>query len=286
MKNNQHLFAAGTLFLVFTLTSCSDAKNGSSLSSTEAPLPPAEPMYGLDFPGSAAVATTMRFRFINPLQIYPATYIWRVYPRQQAGYYTAFFWGNDDGKGNFDTFIWTSEHKADTYYGAHPYPNPPRSGTIHDWEISVEQDDFVNGTVVYNRWYTQALRVWSDASGKHHEFYWDLPHTDSSHRVVRTASPKWNNVYPPVPTLTWGDAPWNPGNEVWNGILRGIQVYASNLSVSEIIQEVNSPLSTSAGLKSIWYLNLNPTPSDISDKSDNGHNPEWVGNLRPGLWSP
>ena len=64
---------------------------------------------GLDFPGSAAVSTTMRFKFVNPhtngLPIYGpggngVTYIWRAYPRQQAGYYTAFFWGNDDGQGN------------------------------------------------------------------------------------------------------------------------------------------------------------------------------------------
>ena len=46
---------------------------------------------GLDFPGSAAVSSTMRFRFRNPLDIYPATYIWRAYPRRQSGYYTAFF---------------------------------------------------------------------------------------------------------------------------------------------------------------------------------------------------
>jgi hypothetical protein len=40
-----------------------------------------------------------------------------------------------------------------------------------------------------------------------------------------------------------------------------------------------------AGSASIWYVNLNPTPTDISDKSGRGHNPEWVGNARPSLWS-
>ena len=74
---------------------------------------------GLDFPGSAAVpnSTTMRFKFTNPqnngLPIYGPggnglTYIWRAYPRQQSGYYTAFFWGNDDGQNNLNTFLWTS----------------------------------------------------------------------------------------------------------------------------------------------------------------------------------
>ena len=241
---------------------------------------------GLDFPGSAAVATTMRFRFFNPLAIFPATYIWRAYPRQQLGYYTAFFWGNDDGNEDLSTFLWVGPSEADSYYGAHPYPDGGSAASTHKWEISVLQADYVNGVVVYDRWYTQAMRVWADASGnKHHEFYWDLPNTDPAHMVARTTNPDWGNRTPPVPALTWGDAPWAPGREVWNGILRGIQVYSTNLSVPDILAEANAPLSTTTGAANIWYLNLNPTPSDISDKSGGGHNPEWVGTERPTLWT-
>jgi len=226
----------------------------------------------------------MRFRFLNPLAIYPATYIWRAYPRRQAGYYTAFFWGNDDGRGTLSTFLWTSSGAADSYYGAHPYPNLPPSGTSHNWEISIEQADFTNGTVVYDRWYTQALRVWSDSSGKHHEFYWDLPNTDTAHCVTRDSPTSWGNASPPVPTLTWGDAPWAPGNEVWNGVLRGIQIYSTNLSMSDLLSETKTPLSTASGAAAVWYLNLNPTPTDISDKSGRGHDPAWVGDARPTLY--
>jgi len=233
---------------------------------------------GLDFPGSTAVSSTMRFRFLNPLPIYPATYIWQAYPRQQNGYYTAFFWGNDG------TFQWNNG-SSDTYYGAHPYPSPPPNGSDHNWEISVEAIDPVNGAVVYNQWYTQALRVWADGSGKHHEYFWDLPNTDAAHMVSYLASTAYGNTNPPTPALTWGDAPWNPGNEVWNGILRGIQVYTTALSVSEILNEADTPRSTSAGSTNLWYLNLNPTPNDISDQSGNGNHPEWVGSERPTLWT-
>jgi hypothetical protein len=249
---------------------------------------------GLDFPGSSAVNTTMRFKFSNPervgLPIYGAggsgvTYIWRIYPRQQPGFYTAFFWGNDDGKGKLaPTFFWVREGVADTYYGAHPYPDHQPDGDTHKWEISVEQDDFVNGVVHYNRWYTQAFRAWSDASGKHHEFYWDLPKTDANHRVIRVSPPSWGNVVPPFPALTWGDAPWNPGKEVLNGVLRGIQIYSSYLSLEDIKREIESPLSSAAGKAFIWYLNLNPTPNDISDKSGRHHHPYWVGTERPALY--
>jgi hypothetical protein len=233
----------------------------------------------------------MRFKFDNPqnngLPAYGVggtgvTYVWRAYPRQQSGYYTSFFWGNDDGRGTIQTFLWRNG-SADTYYGAHPYP---RSGSgVHDWEVAVEQNDFVNGQVVYARWYTQALRVWSDANGKHHEFYWDLPNTDAAHMVSRTSPASWGNVNPPAAALTWGDAPWNPGQEVWDGVLRGIQVYSGLLSPSDMLSEASAPLSTSAGANSIWYLNLNPTPSDISDKSGRGHNPVWIGAERPALYA-
>ncbi|MGD8709568.1 MAG: hypothetical protein PVF40_04205, partial [Ectothiorhodospiraceae bacterium] len=135
-------------------------------------------------------------------------------------------------------------------------------------------------------WYTQALRVWADADGrKHHEFYFELPFTDAAHRVTYTSSPDWGNVPPPVPTLTWGDAPWNPGKEVWDGILTGIQIYSTRLSLQEIFSEIDKPLSTKTGAADIWYLNLNPTPGDISDKSGRGHDPEWVGDRRPSLWT-
>jgi hypothetical protein len=53
-----------------------------------------------------------------------------------------------------------------------------------------------------------------------------------------------------------------------------------------VLSEVNAPLSTGAGAANIWYLNLSPTPTDISDKSGQGHHPAWVGSARPRLWTP
>jgi hypothetical protein len=237
---------------------------------------------GLNFPSNDDTTGTVRFKFANPLAIYPATYIWRVNLRQQSGYYTAFFWGND---GDF----WWDNGAPNTTYGAHPYPDSPPSGSEHRWEIAVNGGDYVdsvNGTstaVAYGRWHTQALRVWSDGSGKHHEFYWDLP--DTSKVISRTESTSYANKAPPSPALTFGDAPWNPSKELLSGILRGIQIYSSTLSVNDVLGEMNSPLSTSAGSASIWYLNINPTPTDISDKSGKGHHPAWVGSERPSLWT-
>lgn len=232
---------------------------------------------GLDFKGSASTTGTVRFRFTNPLANYPATYIWRVKPRQQSGYYTAFFWGNDG------TFYW-GPSSPDSYYGAHPYPQPAPNGSSHKWEMSVYGYDYLSSeNVTYDVWHTQALRVWSDGSGKHHEFYWDLPNTS---RVIRVNSPsEYGNIMPPSPALTFGDAPWNVSNEIMNGVMRGFQIYSTALSVNDILSESATPKSTGAGASSMWYLNLNPTPTDISDKSGAGHHPAWVGSERPQLWS-
>jgi hypothetical protein len=274
-------------------TACSQGGTDGEMSSMPAAAisAVAEPLTvtGLDFPGSAAVASTMRFQFTRPdlngLPIYGpfhagVTYVWRAYPRRQGGYYTAFFWGNDGA------FTWDNG-SASTYYGAHPYPWPdwPPGGQTHKWQIAADGLDILGGELVYDRWYTQALRVWSDSSGKHHEFYWDLPNTDAAHVITYVGHSSWNNVNPPSPALTWGDAPWAPGGEVWNGILRGFQIYATKLSLPDLQTEVANPLSSAAGASSVWYLNLNPTPTDISDKSGRGHNPVWIGNERPRLYT-
>jgi hypothetical protein len=65
----------------------------------------------------------------------------------------------------------------------------------------------------------------------------------------------------------------------FNGIIRGIQIYSDVLSVSEIMSEIDSPKSTAKGLASIWYLNLDPRPSDVTDKKKVGppNNPAWEG---------
>ena len=272
---------------VFSL-SC--AGRGSSARSTAVVTVSGGRQSGLDFQGSASTRRTVRFRFTRPLDMYPATYIWRAYPRQQSGYYTTFFWGTGGTE-----FFWDGG-RPNSFYGAHPYPQNPPTGNTHYWEIATGFGGDYFGAppvpVVYNRWYTQALVAFRTGSGKRTIFYYDLP--DTSKAIDVTVSSSFANKNPPAPTLTWGDAPWivpeNPnthgrGHEVYNGILRGIQVYSTDLSAADILSEASSPLSTAAGAASIWYLNLDPTPGDISDKSGAGHHPEWVGSERPRLWT-
>ncbi|HSD42648.1 MAG TPA: hypothetical protein VLD36_12365, partial [Burkholderiales bacterium] len=96
---------------------------------------------------------------------------------------------------------------------------------------------------------------------------------------------------PPSPAIVMGQAPnlngasWGgyPGWEEFNGIIRGIQIYSGLLSVADIQSEIANPMSTTAGRNLIWYLNLNPRPSDVTDKKGIGtaHNPSWDGTPPP-----
>ena len=277
--------STGTLTATSTFTlQCTGLGGTVSTSTTitvSAAGSPGGPITGLNFPSNGTTGSDVRFRFTGAalLPMYPATYIWRVNLRQQSGYYTTFFWGPDG------SFTGTS------YYGAHPYPDgePKPSSTAHKWELSIDGGDFVNDAnghstqLGYGVWRTQALRVYDDGTMKQHEFYWDLPDTT---KVIRRAIYRSYGSTPPSnPALTFGDAPWAIGGERLSGILRGIQLYSSALPLNDIVTEANTPLSTGTGAASIWYLNLNPTPSDISDKSGKGHHPSWVSSARPSLWT-
>ncbi|WP_319525818.1 Ig-like domain-containing protein [uncultured Desulfosarcina sp.] len=227
---------------------------------------PVEKIHGLDFPGCAGVNTTMRFEFVEPLSAYPATYIWRAYPRQQQSYYTAFFWGNN---GQF--------YPSNTYYGFHPYPDW-KTSYQHFWEIAAAPGgDFTSFMhVIYDRWYIQVAVCRQTDNTREIEFYWDWP--DAAKVIKYTGKPFGD---PPSPGLIIGDAPWNQGNEVWNGVLRGFQFYNVALTTDEISQEITSP----GKIYRPWYLNLNPSPKDIFDKSGSANHPEWVGTERPWQWN-
>lgn len=251
--------------------SCTGA-GGTGNASTRVTVAAAGSMTGLEFAGVTGSWDDVRFKFTgaNLLPMQSATYIWNLLPKQQANYYVTFFHAPE------------TLPNSNSFYGAHPYP----SGGVNRWEIAANFRDFTNdangnNTVVqYNRWHTQALTVVPSGGSSVLTFYWDLP--DTSRRITATVplmQPAAGQV------LGFGAAPWAVPNERLKGVLRGVRLYSASLSIADILSEADSPLSTSAGAAAIWYLNMNPTPSDISDKSGRGHNPAWVGSARATLWT-
>ena len=262
----------------YTLICTNIAGSGTATANVtvQPPPPPPGSNFGLEWPGDAHLTNIRRMLYwVSPPPAFPMTYIFQVYPRKKTNnhaYFTTFFWGTN---GPFDC-DWN-------YYGAHPYPVPAPSGPGR-WESGSDcSDETAPGEVEWNRWFQQA--VTSEKSGSHLlvSFYYDLPDTT---KLVQ------NNGYlrstPPNPAIVMGQSPddgtgksWGgyDGWEEFNGIIRGIQIYTTALTTTEIAQEIQAPMSTAAGFSSIWYLNLNPRPTDVTDKKGVGtpHNPLWEG---------
>lgn len=266
--------AAGTT----TITATSEGQSGSATVTASAG--PGS-LAGLDFPGNVAFPSPSPSSILAwnqlrsgtaPLAASPATYIWRAYPRP-----------NKDTYGSFWTFLFHARYQTDSfnqsstneYYGMHPYPDPGNG--VNKWEISDYGSDLYRDPVTFNQWYIQVAVIYESGGRVYHTYYWNWPNTTTD--VVAD-----NGATMPAasdPAIIIGDAPWNQGFEIPNAILRGFQFYDVALTPAQIAQEVASPGS----VRTPWYLNLNPTPGDVSDKSGNGHNPGWVGPGRPGLWT-
>ncbi|MCX8004028.1 MAG: hypothetical protein N2688_03580 [Burkholderiaceae bacterium] len=259
---------------------------------------------GLNWDGSGSVRRMLYW--LSPMPMYPATFLFKVFQRNQvrgvgdgSRYYTTFFWGNN---GRFD---WGAGYGR-SYYGAHPYPIPAPTGD-GKWEISTNASDYVvrdDGSspyVVNDRWYSQAFVAQHVGGGTYrHRFYIDLPNVDAARRITDQVNTP--PVTPPAPIICVGQAPGNGLGQSWGGysrweeqnaIIRGLQFYAAALSEAHIAAlaalETDAEVRAycaSNGITSLWYLNMNPTPEDVSDKKGTGtpNNPFWLGS-RAGRWS-
>jgi hypothetical protein len=266
---------------------------------------------GLDWNGTASVRRMLYWS--NPFPIYSATYFFKVYQRQQvtgvgdgSRYYTTFFWGNNG------SFTWGGAYD-NSYYGAHPYPIPASTGD-GKWEISIRANDYTtrdDGSAPYvvpNAWYNQAYVAQNQGSGNfYNRFYIALPSVTTLNRITVTFNDPSAPATPPHPAIVVGQAPdqcgpppttcgasWG-GYSRWeeqNAVIRGMQFYNTALTEAQVLAlsacETDAEVlaqCTTLGIAAPWYLNMNPTPTDVQDKSGRGHHPSWDGTGRPTLWS-
>lgn len=224
--------------------------------------------------------------------ITPLTVMLKARPRQQsvAGgidtYYTFWFHGRSDG-----SFVGDNH-----YVGAHPYPETPGFSTDQLWSLAAygndnTTDQNANDTsVVFDQWYEQATRVQANgSSGSDVDFYWNLAVNINRH--IRTVVPNPGLVAASqTPRLMFGETYW--ATERGCGVIRGFQVYQAALSDAHIqalrqFQNDKQVLDyCAANSLTPWYLNMNPRPDDITDKSGAGHHGTWMdATNKPTLWS-
>lgn len=213
-----------------------------------------------------------------PLEFGALTFLWEVTPREQpnsGGYWTSFFLAQDSGNGVFDFANWN-------YIGPHPYPNPPEHGTPQ-WEISADGGgDFLSDVVVFDRKYRQVVRITPQGGGFLLEFIWDYDAwLLNPANGILAHSQGTDHGTPPNPILVFFDAHWRVGGEVYCGMFRHFVLHDASLSDADVAAEWADPGST----RTPGYINLNPTPEDITNKGGTWSNPVWFSADRPSLFT-
>jgi len=240
---------------------------------------------------------------VNLLPRTSHTVIWQSTYRQQSGYYAETWHTSYDG-------TW---HGSTYEFGCHPYPTNGSidgagqstggtggTGSAHYHEIAgLGANDFiaspgrsplqvVNGTAL---WHARTCQVIGGTTLRH--TYWPDLIGHPSMSIVQDISLA-SLATPTTPVFLFGCSPWTAGSggssnqETPSGMMRGFALFSTALSQADILSELASSGNsavTSAGQPSVWYINKNPTPTDISDKSGAGHSPTWANANRPQLYS-
>lgn len=248
------------------------------------------------------------------------TAIWRYKPAANTGFY-AVAWHSpntgtwDGGLYSWGTHPYPASNGAVNSDGAR-LNGTGSVGTVHYWEqagLGIASDFLTTPggsaglLVVKDQWYVQVRKcriiVGGGNNGLHqHVFIPDLLGNpsfviDQWFYDTNSGSIPVSGVYPgpagSTPAFYIGASDWtasgSTNEETVCGIVRGIQLYNAYLSDTDHALEAanitsNTPV-TAAGIAAKWYMNQNPTPSDVTDKSGAGHNPTWRNANRPTLWN-
>jgi len=276
---------------------------GEALGQKARPLPG---QTGLIFASNHVSGSDIRLEWAgaNLLPRTSHTAIWTARYIHQLGYYAVTWHTSNDG----------SWHASLYEFGAHPYPTTGSvdstgqstgglgsSGETQYYEIAgLGASDFIASPgpgetfpVVKDVWVRQA-RTCKVVNGDtlRHRFWPDLSRPAKFiQQDVRLADYQADAAKAVSPTFVFGCSPWtasgNVNGETPSGTFRAIKLFDAALPIADIVSESSSGSDlavTSSGRTSVWYINENPTPKDISDKSGASHSPRWANANRPRLF--
>lgn len=273
-------------------------------------LPSGVALTALNFPANNAANSDIRFLFsgANLPARKASTILWASCSNSSiTGYVTHCFFSHNVGA-----------FQADNYeLGGHPYPANSASvdgtgqstdpgggsGTTHYMEmagLSARDQIAVPGSAVaatkdgatWKRHALQTTLINGDTEVRHR--YWPDVIGDSTNYFERIVS---NTGFPSpsAPAFYWGTSDWRSGSagantndETPNGKLRAFCIVDSGALTNAQIAAI-SALNTDADVTSYlsgqsltpWFINMNPTHTDVSDKSGAGHSPSWANSNRP-----
>lgn len=269
------------------------------------------PQTGLVFPSNGASNSDIRLLWdgSNLLSRTSHTVLWLANYVQQNGYY-AVTW-HSPNTGSWDSGAYS--------LGMHPYPTDGTynssgfstggtggSGTVHYQEIAGllnaydaiasasspgPQDTFL---VTKGVWY-QSARVVEVISGTtlRHTYYPDVAGNPTKFIRQEFALASLGSAGS-TPAFYIGASDWtasgNTNDETPSATLRGLRLFSAPLTIADIQAEFaavgTNAAASSGGQAATWYINDNPTPSDVTDKSGAGHSPSWANANRPTLYAP
>jgi hypothetical protein len=143
-------------------------------------------------------------------------------------------------------------------------------------------DSAANGgpfLVTKGAWVKQARTAEVSGSNVIHTFW---PNIDNPTQFIRKSYASSN--ISGVTACYLGSSDWAPTAETASGRYRNLCLFSSALTISDIALEsagTGNSAETAAGAAALWYMNRNPTHTDIADKSTAGHTPSWRNANRP-----
>lgn len=269
--------------------------------------PPAADVAGLIYPGNGVAGSDIRLLWDGSILLprTSQTAIWDAKFAQQTGYYALCWQTPNDG--NWDSGAYST--------GAHPYPtdgnvdsggnsNGNAGSDVHYFEVAGTGGafDFIASPsspgpqtlfpVTKGVWYRQA-RVIEVIGGTtlRHTFYPDLLGSSTTF-IRREFALSSLGSAGSTPAFYFGASDWtasgSANGETPNCTQRNISLFNAPLTVSDILTEgasTSNTAATSAGAAAVWYINKNPTPTDVTDKSGQGRHPRWANSNRPTLYT-
>lgn len=268
------------------------------------------PIFGVIWPSNPDTNSDVRLNWTGAASVSRTaqTIIWKSNYEQQDGYY-AVWWRLPDAAPTFVASEW--------HFGTHPWPGSTSvnsagqatggtggTGTVHQFEIAtigstvdyITSPSAANGgpfTVTKSVWQTEAATVEVISGTTLRHTYWpDISNPTSYIQQDRVLA---SLDTPTAERVVFGGSPWTADNptsgknsESASGTFRYWKIFSAALSITDIATEAASESDsavTTAGIASAFYSNINPTPTDVTDKSGNGHDPVWANANRPTLYT-
>ena len=268
-----------------------------------------EPTVGLDFRDNFAAGSDSRINFTgaNMPSRTSHTIAWfQWYKAGHVGYHA----------NNWFTTLNTSSFPGTTYeLGAHPHPcdgtfdgtgqrSVPggSSGTEFYFGMSgLGAGDFIASPggarsleMIPERWYLHVLQTYEDSGNLISKFTPDAQEDPTF--VIQQQITSASLTVPGSPCFSIGPSPWSrdPGGssgqneETPDSIIACPKIFTDGeMDLADVIEEMLSGLDTpvtAAGIASVFYMSTYMTPSDISDKSGENHDPAYANAHEPDLW--